>query len=345
MELTSKLRSLRTSRGITQEALASAMGVTAQAVSKWERGTTMPDVSVLPELAVYFGVSLDELFGLTEEKEFDRIQNVIWDKKLLSHAEFDQAERWIDEKIAAGYRVAECHRLKADLYNHQAGFLKEAAAEEAKAALEEDPNNNEALSELNEAMDGFIPDWCARNHYKLIEYLQVFIKKHPENRSAHLWLLDNLFDDRRFNEAEAVLEGLAKADDSYRTLYYHGLLLWHQGKYDEAHGIWDKLPERYPGDWLVFLSLADAAAMELRYDDAVVLYRQALEHQAPPKYVDSLESMAMVYEIQGKYAEAIKVLEEEIELLAGDWDTTEGETVDRVKRWMGQLRTHSSLTL
>ena len=57
MELTDKIRSLRTSRGITQEALASAMGVTAQAVSKWERGTTMPDVSVLPELAVYFGVS------------------------------------------------------------------------------------------------------------------------------------------------------------------------------------------------------------------------------------------------------------------------------------------------
>ncbi|MBR3182852.1 MAG: helix-turn-helix transcriptional regulator, partial [Firmicutes bacterium] len=85
MELTNKLRSLRTSRGITQEALASAMGVTAQAVSKWERGTTMPDVSILPELAVYFGVSLDELFGLTEEKEFDRIQNVIWDKRLLSH--------------------------------------------------------------------------------------------------------------------------------------------------------------------------------------------------------------------------------------------------------------------
>ncbi|MBR6224751.1 MAG: helix-turn-helix transcriptional regulator, partial [Firmicutes bacterium] len=52
MELTNKLRSLRTSRGITQEALASAMGVTAQAVSKWERGATMPDVSILPELAV-----------------------------------------------------------------------------------------------------------------------------------------------------------------------------------------------------------------------------------------------------------------------------------------------------
>ncbi len=338
MELTNKLRSLRTSRGITQEALATAMGVTAQAVSKWERGTTMPDVSILPELAVFFGVSLDELFGLTEEKEFDRIQNVIWDKRLLSHDEFDQADRWIDEKIASGYRVADCHRLKADLYNHQAGFLKEAAAEEAKAALAIDPNNRDALSELNEAMNGFIPDWCVRNHYKLIEYLQDFIKKHPENRSAHMWLLDNLFDDRRFNEAEAVLKSMAKADDTYRTSFYRGLILWYQGKADEAQAIWEKLPEEFPEDWLVYLSLADVAVMELRYDDAVELYRQAMEHQLSPKFVDCLESMAMVYEIQGKHAEAVKALEEELELLADEWDTTEGETADKIKRWIKELK-------
>jgi tetratricopeptide (TPR) repeat protein len=298
----------------------------------------MPDVSILPEMAVFFGVSLDELFGLTEEKEFDRIQNVIWDKRLLSHDEFDQAERWIDEKIASGYRTAECHRLKADLYNHQADFLKEAAAEEAKAALAIDPNNRDALSELNGAMNGFIPDWCVRNHYKLIEYLQDFIKKHPENRSAHMWLLDNLFDDRRFNEAEAVIESMAKADDSYRTDFYRGLILWYQGTADEAHEIWENLPEEFPEDWLVYLSLADVAVMELRYDDAVELYRQAMEHQLSPKFVDCLESMAMVYEIQGKYDEAIKALEEELELLANEWDTTEGETADKIKRWIKELK-------
>ena len=69
----------------------------------------MPDISLLPELSVFFGVSIDELFGLTEEKEYDRIQNIIWDKRLLSHAEFDQAERWLNEKIAAGYRDGRIH--------------------------------------------------------------------------------------------------------------------------------------------------------------------------------------------------------------------------------------------
>ena len=153
-----------------------------------------------------------------------------------------------------------------------------------------------------------------------------------------MWLIDNLLDDRRFSEAEAAIEGLAKADDTYRTDFYRGLLLWYQGKPDEAHKIWDKLPEEFPEDWLVYLSLADVAVMELRYDDAVKSYRQALEHQASPKYVDSLESMAMIYEIQGKNAEAVKVLEEELELLADEWDTTMGETADRIRRWIKRLK-------
>lgn len=338
MELTNKLRSLRTTRGITQEALAAAMGVSPQAVSKWERGTTMPDVSLLPELSVFFGVSLDELFGLTEEKEFDRIQNVIWDKRLLSHQELDQAVRWLDEKIDSGYRTSECHRLKADLFNHQADFLKEAAADEAKAALAIDPNCKGALSELNNAMYGYVPDWCVRNHYKLIEYLKGFVKDHPENWSAPMWLMDNLIDDGRFAEAEEALAALEKADKTFRTALYKGLLLWNQGKKDEAHAIWDQMPKDFPEDWLVYFSLADIASMELRYDDAIACYLKGIDLQESPKYVDGYESIAMICEIKGDPAGAIDALEKELVLLKEDWDTTEGETADNIKRWIKRLK-------
>ncbi|MBR5740769.1 MAG: helix-turn-helix domain-containing protein [Firmicutes bacterium] len=337
MELTNKIRALRLSRGITQETLASELGVTAQAVSKWERGTTMPDVSILPELAVYFGVSLDELFGLTEEKEFDRIQNVIWDKKLLPHQEMDQAVRWLDEKIASGYRTAECHRLKADLYNHQADFLREYAAEEAKAALAIDPDCKGALSELNNAMYGFVPDWCVRNHYKLIDYLKDFVEDHPSNWSAPMWLMDNLMDDGRFAEAEEALAVLEKVDSTYRTPLYRGLLLWNRGKRAEAHEIWDRMPEDFPDDWLVWFSLADIASMELRYDDAIACYQKGIEHQESPKYVDGYESMAMIYEIKGDPQGAIRALKEELVVLKEDWDTTDGETADKIKRWIKRL--------
>ncbi len=56
------IRTLRKERKIGQEALASALGVTVQAVSKWETSGSMPDITLLPEIADYFDVSMEELF-------------------------------------------------------------------------------------------------------------------------------------------------------------------------------------------------------------------------------------------------------------------------------------------
>ena len=52
--------------GMTQEQLAARMGVSAQAVSKWENDLSCPDISILPELAALFGISVDELLGKSE---------------------------------------------------------------------------------------------------------------------------------------------------------------------------------------------------------------------------------------------------------------------------------------
>lgn len=57
------IKRLRQGRQITQEQLSVSMGVSCAAVSKWERGETLPDISLLPLLAQFFGVSIDELMG------------------------------------------------------------------------------------------------------------------------------------------------------------------------------------------------------------------------------------------------------------------------------------------
>lgn len=54
---------LRRKKGVTQEVLAGFIGVTKTSVSKWETGTTMPDIQMLPLLASYFEVSVDELIN------------------------------------------------------------------------------------------------------------------------------------------------------------------------------------------------------------------------------------------------------------------------------------------
>ncbi len=59
---------LRRERGMTQEALAEVIGVSAQTISKWETSVTLPDVALLPVIADVFGVTIDELYGREEKK-------------------------------------------------------------------------------------------------------------------------------------------------------------------------------------------------------------------------------------------------------------------------------------
>jgi tellurite methyltransferase len=61
--LSANIASLRKESGMTQSELAASVGVTFQAVSKWETGQTLPDTAILPKLAETFGVSMDKLFG------------------------------------------------------------------------------------------------------------------------------------------------------------------------------------------------------------------------------------------------------------------------------------------
>ena len=77
---------------------------------------------------------------------------------------------------------------------------------------------------------------------------------------------------------------------------------------------------------------------EYNISDQSIDYEKAVELQKSPKYVDGLESIAMVYEITGDYDKAISALEDELELLKIDWDTTEGETADSVKREIKRLK-------
>lgn len=77
MTIGANIKRLRAAKEITQEQLSVAMNVTCAAVSKWERGETYPDITLLQPLAYYFGVTLDELMGYDQEKIAADIDEVL----------------------------------------------------------------------------------------------------------------------------------------------------------------------------------------------------------------------------------------------------------------------------
>ena len=79
INLGEKIRSLRKAKNISQEILAQYLGVTFQAVSKWENGDTMPDVTMIPAIASFFDVSTDELFDFNRLDTERKVQQAGWD--------------------------------------------------------------------------------------------------------------------------------------------------------------------------------------------------------------------------------------------------------------------------
>ena len=70
------IRRLRRERDLTQEEMAAHLGISFQSVSKWERGDGYPDITMLPALANYFGISVDELLGTSEIEKAEKYAEI-----------------------------------------------------------------------------------------------------------------------------------------------------------------------------------------------------------------------------------------------------------------------------
>lgn len=84
INLKEKLRLLRQQKNITQETLANHIGITPQSVGKWERGEGFPDITLLPKIAFYFDVTVDELLCVDHVRveetitEYKRQSTIYW---------------------------------------------------------------------------------------------------------------------------------------------------------------------------------------------------------------------------------------------------------------------------
>ena len=90
-EFSDIMKTLRKQRGLTQEQIAETLGVSCQAISKWETGGSFPDISLLPVIADYYGVSIDYLLGHDTGKRMEEIDRVLKDG--FTQEELDEAKK------------------------------------------------------------------------------------------------------------------------------------------------------------------------------------------------------------------------------------------------------------
>lgn len=98
LDLGNTIRELRRRDGRTQESLAQALGVTAQAVSRWEAGGSYPDMELIPGIANYFSVTIDELFGYHNDRE-TRIDAIIRQVEGY-HIKARSDDGWVEDCLA-----------------------------------------------------------------------------------------------------------------------------------------------------------------------------------------------------------------------------------------------------
>ena len=93
MQLGEKIKSLRKQKNLSQEVLANYLGVSFQAVSKWESSTTMPDVMLIPAIASFFGVSTDELFDFNLFETEQQVEAICHEAYFCRDTDIAKAER------------------------------------------------------------------------------------------------------------------------------------------------------------------------------------------------------------------------------------------------------------
>lgn len=338
MNLGNKIKELRLRSSITQEQLAGHLSVTPQCISKWENGLTMPDIQLLPEISVFFGVTIDELFDLTDAAYLERISNLIRNKRMLDESEFQWAKSFLKDKMKAGIQTAVCAALLADLYNHRADGCRTKAEQYAKEAIRLEPENKYHHSLLRMAQQGTLLDWNFSNHSRRIAYYQQFVKEHPTYERGYIMLLDELLADQRLAEAEFALTQMKSHCGSSRVLLYRGLIQWQKGEHEKAQNSWNEMVESYPNDWLIHSLMGDCMARTCRYEEAIQYYRKAMELQEKPHYTDSSIAIAHIYEIQGNTLKAIEAWQNVLQILQEDYGLTEGEGIDAPLREIKRLQ-------
>ncbi len=327
-KLGATIRKLRVERGITQEELANKIGVSYQAVSKWETNVTTPDIAILPQLALFFGVSMDALFSLDRDDHLARISRMIRDDYAITPENFVWAERYLKGLLSEEGQNNTARTLLVELYEHRENRDSLAGGRLCEEGLLIEPANLALLGKLTRIREK------RGESDRLIGFLEPLYAKNRQNSAVIDALAAAYIRDGRYDAATALMDS---APQNAMFAVYRGDIALASGRRTEAGQIWCAAAAADPHDSHLLLAVAERFERLQDPESALRLYQQAYDAAPPPGEMDALYAQAFLYAKMGRKEQAVQMWQTILAALAEDYGITDGECVDWANREIQKL--------
>ncbi|MBO5324031.1 MAG: helix-turn-helix domain-containing protein [Oscillospiraceae bacterium] len=263
------LRRLRIDKKLTQEQLASTLGVSVQSVSRWECGNTLPDVMLLPEIAQLYGVTVDDLYR-QEAAAYSNYANRLFAVYESSRRSEDFLAAEQEFARTAAILTPEDLRIWGILYHYMAKHCAELAQQKLQQAMAHPDVSEEVFCSSAQQRIALMCD--LGKGLEIAEQYELELNKTPSD--AKWWLLSTA--------AWYFVKDYKKA----LTVATEGL-------------------NRFPEHALLHTYAGDALCNLKQYDDAFIHWREALSLDSSA--LDAAFSMGFCYESLQQYDKAYKV--------------------------------------
>lgn len=328
LKIGNAIKKLRVERGITQEELANRMGVSFQAVSKWETNATTPDIAILPQLALFFGVSIDTLFSMNQDDYTKRISKMIRDEYSIAPENFLWAERYLKGLLSEEIQNNNARVLLVELYEHRENRDSLACGRLCEEGLLIEPSNVALIGKLTRIRE------MRDESDRLTDFLEALYSKNKQNEILAETLITAYIKNGRCDDAASLMLTLKQ-----RPMFdiYRGDIELATGRKDKAVEIWRSAVTANKSDSRLVFEIAERFKKIGDTDTALQLYQKSYEAASAPKELDALYAQAFLYTKIKKNADAIVVWKKIIKSLADDYGIKAGECVDWVKREIQKL--------
>ncbi len=242
--LAKNLKELRLSKKLTQEQVAQALSVSPKAVSRWECGSTMPDILLLPDIARLYCVTVDDLFkenSIAYENYAQRLMSVY--EQTHDPKDFLAADAEFDKLIKSGNYTMKDICIYGILYQFHSYYCKDKALELFQKGIDMDENTDpDTYHWIERQRMAFLADMGKSKEN--ISFCQKQLDENPGDLNCHINLAVAYFFENENKKSLAVLNKAKKLfGETPIMLTYRGDIYYREKEYDKAISCWDKAME------------------------------------------------------------------------------------------------------